>query len=453
MSLPIAIQSVLYYVLSCSTCSKISHRRAAKAQAKKERAEKSALETEQPGLYRHPSPFSTNPHWEEEIAMGPSNPRKKMKKDSKNPSHRDLVTAGPGSSMDSEGSTNVGSSPTMVADDARSSADGWNRKRYQREDEALWGRDIPGLTKPAHRMRDALTELQGSMSKKLEDLSGKLSQFSPTKEDSVESSPYFTPRNPPVNDLHPPIVSQPPTSKEATRWMLQPPPPAAVMEGKVPANRSRSASRGSSSRVVVGASLSRQVTGRAVEERLRRGEAPPELELPMLNCPKSRTAQGANTPLRQKSTRSAGRSRSSTLESDLSDTARPGRRRGVPSPFSLAVDRRVSIDSIEDNDRPPLDKKESARPQLETIMSTETNLPRSDSSSKRLNKSGVETPKLVLGNLSNFKVSETDDKTDTDQFQPSLTTEVRLNLPAAMNAMPASIPHFSPDNPSKHTNA
>ena len=40
MSLDVAIQSVLFYVLSCSTCAKISHRRKAKAQAKRDRAEK-----------------------------------------------------------------------------------------------------------------------------------------------------------------------------------------------------------------------------------------------------------------------------------------------------------------------------------------------------------------------------------------------------------------------------
>ena len=114
MSLPVAIQSVIYYVLSCSTCAKINHRHKAKKVAKRERAEKAALEMDQPGLYRHPSPFSTNPFWNEEIQMGPS--RQSRKGGSKNASSRAINTAGIGSSVASSGeiSTEVGSSPTIV---------------------------------------------------------------------------------------------------------------------------------------------------------------------------------------------------------------------------------------------------------------------------------------------------------------------------------------------------
>jgi hypothetical protein len=136
MSLNVALQSVAFYVLSCSTCAKINHRRKAKVQAKRERAEKHALETEQPGLYQHPSPFSTNPYWTEEIMMGPGPPKNKDKSGSKNASQRALNTAGQGSSY--AGSTAMSSdppsSPTAVTEGSRVSGEGWNRKRYQRED-------------------------------------------------------------------------------------------------------------------------------------------------------------------------------------------------------------------------------------------------------------------------------------------------------------------------------
>src|SRR5438874_618005 len=137
MSLDVALQSVAFYVLSCTTCTKIYHRHKAKQVAKRERAEKQALETEQPGLYRHPSPFSTNPYWDEEIMLGPGPPKRKGGQGgSKNTSSKALNRTEQGSSVTSSGciSTDPGSSPTMVSTAPRLSGENWNRKRYQRED-------------------------------------------------------------------------------------------------------------------------------------------------------------------------------------------------------------------------------------------------------------------------------------------------------------------------------
>jgi hypothetical protein len=141
MSLDVALQSVAFYVLSCSTCAKISHRRKARVQAKRERAEKHELETEQPGLYRHPSPFNTNPYWTEEIMMGPGPPPQKNKGGKNcNGSQRALNAAGNGSiyAGSTAMSSETPSSSTAVTEGSRISGEGWNFKRYQREDEALW---------------------------------------------------------------------------------------------------------------------------------------------------------------------------------------------------------------------------------------------------------------------------------------------------------------------------
>lgn len=81
----------------------------------------------------------------------------------------------------------------------------WKSMRYQREDEPLWGQQ----------------EVLGSSI----GFSGR------GRADPNESSKYYIPCVPPVNDLHPPIVSGP-CSRADTRWMLQPPPSARVMSGK-----------------------------------------------------------------------------------------------------------------------------------------------------------------------------------------------------------------------------
>ncbi|APA14798.1 hypothetical protein SS1G_06820 [Sclerotinia sclerotiorum 1980 UF-70] len=274
MSIDVALQSVAFYILSCSTCAKISHRRKAKEQAKRERVEKHALETEQPGLYRHPSPFSTNPYWTEEIMMGPGPPSKKGYKKDKNGSRRGLNTAGQGSSYASSVgmSTDPGSSPTVVEEGSRISGEGWNRKRYQREDEELWGRDTQG---PGQRIMDAITRASESAGRMF-GVDGR-----PSSRHGSDGNPetYYLARNPPVNDLHPPIVSTAPRSKEETRWMIQPPPSAKVMEGKVRvSSRNRAGSHGSSRRGTEG-QLGRIVTEKLIDAKVQRGETPSQLEI------------------------------------------------------------------------------------------------------------------------------------------------------------------------------
>jgi hypothetical protein len=337
MSLHVALQSVAFYVLSCSTCTKIYHRHKAKQVAKRERAEKQALEMEQPGLYRHPAPFCTNPYWDEEITLGPGPPKRKVDKGgSKNPSTRALTTAGKGSSVTSSGciSTDPGSSPTMVSEDQRLSGDNWNRKRYQREDEELWGNDTQ---KASQRIKNALAKAESSVGSTLRMIEGRLSKSGPSRE---ETSPYLIARNPPVNDLHPPVVSTQ-ASIGATRWMLQPPPSAKVMEGKERANRSRSGSRGSSRRGGGDAtSLSRQVAGRAVGEKLRRGETPSDLELDSRFLrPDSRT-KTARSPS------PAGQHLDLRRSSVDSLTSSDGgiRRKKKPPPFPIVTDRTCTIE-------------------------------------------------------------------------------------------------------------
>lgn len=188
------------------------------------------------------------------MVLGPGPPQKKGNRDRdkrKAESSRQLRSGGAGSSA----LTGTSSADTIVEDENgdleaghdRRSGEGWNLRRYQREDEILWGIGGDGMSE--------MTSRSGS-----------------------HSGSYYVARNPAVNDLHPPVVSTQPTHRSETKWMLQPPPSARVMEGKERATRSRSgsgvSSKSDSSRKRDDMSLGRKVGERLMEEKVKRGEHP-----------------------------------------------------------------------------------------------------------------------------------------------------------------------------------
>ncbi|KAI4120658.1 MAG: hypothetical protein LQ347_007056, partial [Umbilicaria vellea] len=242
-------QSAVFYYVSCAPCSKLAHQR--KRHKEAQRAKANALNgTEESELYCNPTPFSTNKYWRDEIMLGPGPPPKKERKSG---NRRDLNSAGQNSSNGSSTVVGVPSEEVLEGTEGRTSGEGWNRKRYQREDELLWGLDGP---------EDDSDRMPG-LSRTITTRSG---------------GNYYVARNPAVNDLHPPVVSSAPAHRRETKWMLQPPPSAKVMEGKEKANRSRSGSggsNGSSKRNVDSMSLGRQIGERSVEEKVKRGERPP----------------------------------------------------------------------------------------------------------------------------------------------------------------------------------
>ncbi|EGY21664.1 uncharacterized protein VDAG_03104 [Verticillium dahliae VdLs.17] len=264
MSLPVAIRSVIFYYLACTPCNDAKGRYRAKQKAEKDRENKATLEMEQPGLYAHPSPWNTNPYWQEEIDIGPKLPKKSM----------------PARPISTTGRT----SPTIIPEDdgTRISGDGWNKTRYQREDEELWGGD---LSKMGHKLVDNIVKAGNSAGRMIK---GELSKERQVTEEERRDF-YFTPKNPPVNEYHPPIVGSTPVHKNALQWMLQPPPTAKLMEGRVPVSRAKSsssvASRGSRASKASRAAttedtpLGRIVREKALQEKLRKQETPSETEL------------------------------------------------------------------------------------------------------------------------------------------------------------------------------
>ena len=242
--------------------------------------------------------------------LGPGPPPKKANRDrdkTKTDSTRELGTGGKGSSTN----TGTSNSDTVVDEDCGAveqnqeirSDEGWNRRRYQREDEILWGLDGPDDTSSNGR-----------------------------------GSTYYTHRNPAVNDLHPPVVSTQPTHRSETRWMLQPPPSAKIMEGKEKANRSRSGSSSTngSGKRAADRSLGRKVGERLMEDKVKRGDP---------------LGTSGST-----STRSRGLSR----ESDISATGQPHDRQPL----------RLSNDSTSNRDEASSLKTENLRSPEITISSS-----------------------------------------------------------------------------------
>lgn len=237
---------------------------------------KAKFEEHQPGLYRHPSPFTTNPYWQQEIDMGPRLPKKTA---SKNSSQRGLTSSGKDSEAPSvsectnvgDSRINFGDSTTVIPEDDALSDD-WNRRHgYQREDEELWGQWS------GQKFMDALSKARVSAGRLMDSRKG------PEKEVTQQERQdfYFSPKNPPVNDYHPPVVSSKAPGRAAHQWMLQPPPPAKVMEGKVPVSRGFSSASRSSGRAGPGEDiqLGRLVQEKLVQERLRKKSDPTEREL------------------------------------------------------------------------------------------------------------------------------------------------------------------------------
>ncbi|KAL6919247.1 hypothetical protein ACHAPO_004359 [Fusarium lateritium] len=381
MSLPVALQSVVFYVLACTPCAQVRHRQKAREQHKREREEKAKITGEQPTTaYQHPSPFNTNPYWQEEISMGPTLPKKSA---SKNSSQRGFASQGAGSSAFSVSEQtnggsrmNFGASNSVIAEDDGLSDD-WNKRHgYQREDEELWGQW------GGQKFMDAISKARDSAGRLIESTLGLEKEVTEQQRHN-----FYFPKNPPVNEYHPPVVSSKAPSRNAHQWMLQPPPSAKVMEGKVPVSRAASSGSKSSARTLVGddTQLSRLVHEKLVMEKLRKEYGnPTETEL-IESLFSNRTNQSLSIH------------RTRSLSFDTSDDSldsgfakRKSRLRPVAAPPGYD-----SSDDDSDSDVPapfsqsamhssPRRKHSAAqRPKLETIQSTRTATRMSSKRSKR----------------------------------------------------------------------
>ncbi|KAJ5729012.1 uncharacterized protein N7483_003520 [Penicillium malachiteum] len=194
-------QSAVFFYATCTPCAMSIDRRKRKKDAARSQREKERCDAEieiiadQPRPFPQPVPFSTNEGWREEIALGPGPPTRR------------------GGNRNNQRTNSWNTDQSLQSKKDKSGSlmhplgERLNRMRNQREDEPLWGQEIQ--------------EVRGSSI----GFSGR------GRVDPSEPSKYYAAYCPPVNDLHPPIVSGP-RSRAETRWMLQPPPSAKVMAGK-----------------------------------------------------------------------------------------------------------------------------------------------------------------------------------------------------------------------------
>ncbi|KAJ9195543.1 hypothetical protein DTO021D3_5071 [Paecilomyces variotii] len=212
------VQSAVFYYASCTPCAGAIDRRKRKKDAvrsRRQKAKDAALVTDQPRPFAQPTPFSTNEGWKEEIALGPGPPARRGGNRAGNNRSHSRQTERESNDAAADSSTSLGyESPHRRG----GIGERWNWMHHQREDEPLWGQEAKGSSVG---------------------ISGR------GRSDTNASGKYYAPRAPPVNDLHPPIVSGP-TSRAETRWMLQPLPSAKVMAGKAGSDASTRGSRGGS---------------------------------------------------------------------------------------------------------------------------------------------------------------------------------------------------------------
>jgi hypothetical protein len=254
------VQSAVFHYASCAPCTGYADGRKRRKAAKAARKVREKLQLENPDAYHHPEPTGTNIYWHEEIAMGPGPPPRRARRTNTD-STRGIATRGTQGSALSKGGSSIDvdqGGEMRLSDDTLEDDETWNHKRYQREDEDLWGHDEPSIPLE-HTMSGSSAGGHGFHLRR-------------PGTGTSRSGSYYTARAPPVNELHPPVVSLPSPDPSENRWMLQPPPKASVMAGKERAsNRSRSGS-GASSRVEL--SLGRQVSSRQIMHKLERGETP-----------------------------------------------------------------------------------------------------------------------------------------------------------------------------------
>ncbi|WPG99683.1 Hypothetical protein R9X50_00250200 [Acrodontium crateriforme] len=354
MALHRGIQSAIFYYLSCAPCSDARYRKKRKQEAIQDRAERELLEAQMPNLYRHPSPSSTNPHWHAEISLGPTLPYRGKRKIHTAESQRELKKSGTYSSNGS----NIPSSvdlPRSSGSDGRHDSK-WNFRPYQRDDEELWG---SSHTEPALR-----SHLDGSTA-----IDGLARPARVRTADSTKSSTYRSFRNPAVNDLHPAIVTRV-ESRDDVAWMMQPPPVAEVMSGKERAPRSRSDSGGSRPSAHGSTKLSRQVSARNIEKRLKAGET--DSTLGIAREPSTRSTTSAPRPILSKCL---------TGERDFASSPEK-RSKQKPPPLWLS-DAAETAGTVThqpmltpESERPQQVRRRSSRPPLSPIMSESDDIPK-----------------------------------------------------------------------------
>lgn len=318
-------QSAVFLYAQCGPCLAWRDNRRQKKQYKREKKER-ARDSDHPNILRQPAPHEVNPHWEEEIRLGPEPPKRGRKRGNTKAS-RDTTSSGTLVASDT-----AGSSMSDLAPENKDKAVFWNSRRYQRADEEFTYLDAVNRKQ---EMVYAPRGMQGHGS------SGGVSGWT-VDGDRMPEKPkkVYTPSSnmAPVNELHPPVVSSVPARRDERAWMKAPPPSVAFMHGKKGVTtRSRSGS-GNSSLKNLDENLGRQVGQKLVEEKIRNAEdtKDPEETIPPSDRMDSELQE---EDVAEPSTRQRSNSTSPfrlAREKQPSPTMKPRRR---PAPLRLHTDK------------------------------------------------------------------------------------------------------------------
>lgn len=310
-------QSAVFFYVSCGPCFERSRRRRKLKEAK---ASQRAKTNDGPGMNLQPAPFETNPHWNEEMALGPSPPSRRTNK-ADTIASRGITTSGTAvSQYSTAGSSLSDLGPAQSVSSVHLQGHSWNTKRYQRADEEFVY--FPALEEVEDRPH---AHRKGS--------SVGVAGWSEEPMEKPSSIYYIPARAPPVNDLHPPVVSTVPAKKEERAWMKEPPPSASFMNGKkgvTARSRSGSGASGNSSLRTMDQSLGRQVGHKMVEGKVKRGKMP--------------LVDGESSQPHRKSTATVSTGRSSPMKGrgstslEVDDPERtPSKRKKRPPPVQIPV--------------------------------------------------------------------------------------------------------------------
>jgi hypothetical protein len=207
------VQSAIFYYVSCSPCLDRKYKKQRKREAKNATQE---LVTTEPGAIRQPTAFQTNEQWAEELILGPG-PPKPWKPDEILARVKQKFQTPPDAPPRPSIDRRISNPFETVKESLKNTLhpDKWNWKRYDREDEMLWG------------WGDKVTKMLDKVTFHHEEPTGRKRAHT---DDSDRD--YTRGRIPDVNDLHPPVASRLPATREEAAWMILPPPSRAVMEGK-----------------------------------------------------------------------------------------------------------------------------------------------------------------------------------------------------------------------------
>jgi hypothetical protein len=182
--------------VSCGPCLGVAYSRRRKKDAARDRKNKEAELALRPNLYAHPGPAEMNEHWREDMDLGPFPARKRPRKGTRDSQGKPSGKQASLASFDSTREAGIIHDPSEIP------LGGVGKKRYRRADEELsW--TIKEETGPNPRTREKT------------------------------GADYRMLRAPPVNDMHPPVVSMIPLKPEDRRWMTEPPPSSDFLNGLI----------------------------------------------------------------------------------------------------------------------------------------------------------------------------------------------------------------------------